>query len=226
MLRRLVGRRRQRPDGTRGAETLHGFVRLALAAALERIGGQRANAHSRAGSSAVGRELRRAVHSERGHGEMGGGIGCSERPLMLPVSKVASARVRDRDAVRHLPGDAGRCGSLGGAGGQRRGPSVCASWTGVRAWTLRGQRALGRQLPRASRHGAACLQRCVALASLWAGHVARGSGPEARGGDPSNRPTCLPDPHGRCLLRRALLRRGADPVRGHLQRPPARVPLA
>jgi hypothetical protein len=67
LLRRLVDRRRQRPDGTRGAETLHGFVRLALAAALERIGGQRANAHSRAGSSAVGRELWRAVDFEGGH---------------------------------------------------------------------------------------------------------------------------------------------------------------
>ena len=35
MAARIVDRRRQRPDGTRGAETLHGFVRLVLAAALE-----------------------------------------------------------------------------------------------------------------------------------------------------------------------------------------------
>ena len=67
MLHRLGDRRRQRPDGNWGAETLHGFVRLARVGALERIGGQRANADFSAGSSAVGRELRRAAHSERGH---------------------------------------------------------------------------------------------------------------------------------------------------------------
>jgi hypothetical protein len=67
LLRRLGDRRRQRPDGNWGAETLHGFVRLARVVALERIGGQRANADFSAGSSAVGRELRRAAHSERGH---------------------------------------------------------------------------------------------------------------------------------------------------------------
>ena len=42
-------------------------MRLARVVALERIGGQRANADFSAGSSAVGRELRRAAHSERGH---------------------------------------------------------------------------------------------------------------------------------------------------------------
>ena len=97
MLRRLVDRRRQRPDGTRGAETLHGFVRLALAAALERIGGQRANAHSRAGSSAVGRELWRAVDFEGGHARWEGESDAPKGRLCdLSATVAASSAVRDR----------------------------------------------------------------------------------------------------------------------------------